>query len=256
MCVDPWFICRQTSSPRPSVWPSGPGWRHASATLKPSERALEKLMTIVQDPWALDRLALLARNAGQADRATEYRRRKAKLDAARDRYRLLIDEPLTPDSFAELAGLAESLGLQFAARGWWSLRARFVPADRSAAEALSRLGHAPEPERLAHKVTLADLLADIDPDLKVVAERPRSAGPKLVDAVPRFTDDAQKAGLSFTYDNGRSPSRQLPETTAGGVGLLDYDGDGWLDVYVVQGGPFPPDPSRPEHGRSSVPQPG
>src|ERR1700739_3648809 len=27
---------------------------------------------------------------------------------------------------------------------------------------------------------------------------------------------------------------------SGGVGLIDYDGDGWLDVYAVQGGPFPP----------------
>ena len=29
---------------------------------------------------------------------------------------------------------------------------------------------------------------------------------------------------------------------SGGVGLLDYDGDGWLDVYCVQGGAFPPPP--------------
>ncbi len=36
------------------------------------------------------------------------------------------------------------------------------------------------------------------------------------------------------------PLKRLPETMCGGVGLLDYDGDGWLDVYAVQGGPFPP----------------
>ena len=28
----------------------------------------------------------------------------------------------------------------------------------------------------------------------------------------------------------------MPEQMGGGAGLLDYDGDGWLDVYLVQGG--------------------
>ena len=50
----------------------------------------------------------------------------------------------------------------------------------------------------------------------------------------------RSAGLSFVHENGASALKRLPETMSGGVGLLDYDGDGWLDVYAVQGGPFPP----------------
>ena len=44
----------------------------------------------------------------------------------------------------------------------------------------------------------------------------------------------------------------LPETNTGGVGLIDFNGDGWLDVYCVQGGelikPARPDATRPPDG--------
>ena len=56
-------------------------------------------------------------------------------------------------------------------------------------------------------------------------------------------------GLRFTHENGHTGTyRSPPETMCGGVGLLDYDRDGWLDVYVVQGGPLPPSDSAQSSG--------
>ncbi|MDQ2980691.1 MAG: CRTAC1 family protein [Acidobacteriota bacterium] len=58
-----------------------------------------------------------------------------------------------------------------------------------------------------------------------------------------FTDVAAQAGLKFTHDRGATPAHQLPETMGSGVAWLDYDNDGWMDLYVVQSGPFPPNGS-------------
>jgi hypothetical protein len=66
--------------------------------------------------------------------------------------------------------------------------------------------------------------------------------------MPSFTDDAEAAGLRFTFENNTSPGRQMPEASSGGIGLIDYDGDGWLDIYVVQGGRFPCSPDAPNSG--------
>jgi len=55
----------------------------------------------------------------------------------------------------------------------------------------------------------------------------------------RFEDIAEKAGVHFTTQNSPTPNKNQIETMVAGVGLLDYDGDGYLDIYLVNGAAIP-----------------
>jgi hypothetical protein len=66
---------------------------------------------------------------------------------------------------------------------------------------------------------------------------------------PRFVDVARQSGIDFTYFNDAMPDRFfLPEVMGGGAAWIDYDGDGWLDLFVTNAClAKDPDPNQREH---------
>ena len=64
--------------------------------------------------------------------------------------------------------------------------------------------------------------------------RPDAARP-----VVQFTDIAPTAGITFRHTNGKSGRYYFLETVASGGGFIDYDGDGDLDVYLLNGAAIP-----------------
>lgn len=53
--------------------------------------------------------------------------------------------------------------------------------------------------------------------------------------LPLFVDATDESGLDFTYINGATGELLLPEVIGAGGALIDYDNDGDLDVFLVQG---------------------
>ncbi|MDE2965225.1 MAG: VCBS repeat-containing protein, partial [Acidobacteriota bacterium] len=54
-----------------------------------------------------------------------------------------------------------------------------------------------------------------------------------------FTDVSLQAGITWKHFNGQSRDRFLIEASCGGVAFLDFDNDGWLDIFFVNGGETP-----------------
>src|SRR5262245_47081863 len=73
-----------------------------------------------------------------------------------------------------------------------------------------------------------------------VPKRPARPGPDVKLKVPlpkvQFQDVAAKSGLTARHvTGGDNQKNYIIETTGSGVALIDYDNDGWLDIFLVNG---------------------
>ncbi|WP_435005107.1 FG-GAP-like repeat-containing protein [Tundrisphaera lichenicola] len=217
-----------------------------SGDRRAERRELERLVD--RDPaypGALERLATIEALDGETEKVAALRRRKAELDRALHRYHEIFEmgADQLPGHALEMARLAESLGRPIEAWGWWTLQLRNQPGDQEARSALDRLGKigpiAPPGTSLAVRVL------DLGPSPLASTTAP-APGPSGVP--PSFTEDAERVGLRFAFDQDPTPECRLPETMSGGVAMIDHDRDGWLDIYCIQGGPLDPTSGRKSPG--------
>lgn len=72
-----------------------------------------------------------------------------------------------------------------------------------------------------------------EPELLITAGQPSST-----QVVPRFVDVTAARGLDFRHQSSHTSKKYLLETMGAGVALFDYDNDGRLDIFLVNGAPL------------------
>ena len=128
---------------------------------------------------------------------------------------------------------------------WYRHALLLRPNDPSAIAGLSRCRQLQRQVAQARasvdKSQAADVVATL-PQAASSESKPRQVNPDDDSVRIRVRNVATTARLQFQYFNGNTRFKYLVETTGGGVGILDFDLDGWPDIYLPQGCPLPVDP--------------
>src|SRR5262245_47659374 len=94
--------------------------------------------------------------------------------------------------------------------------------------------------RNGQMISRRDLLRAVGRAALLGAAAPSSATRLLAAETtsPLFEEvPASASGITWIHDNARSPQRFLPESLGPGCAFLDYDNDGWMDLFLVNSGP-------------------
>ncbi|MBQ18283.1 MAG: hypothetical protein CMJ65_14295 [Planctomycetaceae bacterium] len=245
----------------PRLWLADAGWALRTGQDRVAVRCLWEAIRREPDLRAANyQLAQLLGRLGRAGDSGEFRERARRLGQLEKTLGLIetrLDGEADVDLLQQAARQCEELGRLWEAFGWASEAIGHEPASSWAKTVLPRLK-----QRLATEPRPPQTLVASNPALAVdLSEFPLpsfQAGPSSPSAIlpPRpvpglvtFEDRARKAGIGFTYFNSADPATEgarMFEYTGGGVAVLDFDRDGWPDLYFTQGCSWPPTPGKPD----------
>lgn len=250
-----WHASLPETVTHPELWVVRGQWARQHGEPEVAARCFWEALR--QDPnhrLACYQLGQLLHEAGRSDDAGLCFKRAASLEQLAYLVDRIYENPQSTYLMGEASELTESLGRIWEAWGWAYGLSRSTPtleARQRVLQLQSRL--TPDLPRTLRESQLG-LVLDLS-NYSLPGWTVPISGTKAIPESPRgspirFDDVAATVGLDFQYDNGHEPqaetSRML-ESMGGGVAVLDYDLDGWPDLYFTQAGPWEiaADQSRP-----------
>jgi len=194
------------------------------------------------------RLGRLLQRAGREPEARAFLQTAHVLEQQRARARLELNQarkqgiPNDSRLFEHLAQVCLEGGLTGVAQCWIE-RALAMAPERSSASALKQRIEARMQQIAAWNAPPQVRVRGVDVPVEAITAAPTQAAQSTGAIV--LEDRAQASGVEYEYNPGAGARLHIADTMGGGVGLLDYDGDGWLDIYFVGGCSIPWDHALP-----------
>jgi tetratricopeptide (TPR) repeat protein len=214
--------------------------QYLQSSLKPAESSARRSLELQPDhAGAHTQLAMTLEALNDYPNALAHYRRGIELGAKQQR------QPTLPLVYA--ANLLLKLNRFEEALDYFTRAATIAPRSSeinlSRGRALEKLGKLKEAEEAYNRA----IAIDGNRQARAALERLRagiitispSAKAANVIAPIKFRNAASSARLDFTLNNSATPRKYQVETMTGGVAVIDFDGDGWMDIYFVNGAELP-----------------
>jgi tetratricopeptide (TPR) repeat protein len=217
--------------------------QYLQSSLKPAESSARRAIELQSDHGgAHTQLAMALEALNDYPKALDHYRRGVELGQKLQR------PPTLPLVYA--ANLLVKLNRVEEALDYLTRAAAIDPQSSeirlSRGRALERLGRLSDAEKEYRQAATNDgggqaraALAALE-RLRAGAPGNRASGKPASSIAPiRFRNVAEQSRLDFVLRNDASSRKYQIETMTGGVAALDYDGDGWTDIYFVNGAELP-----------------
>jgi tetratricopeptide (TPR) repeat protein len=246
-----------SASAHPEIWVGRGIWAQNQDELAVSARCFWEALRRDPDHRAANyRLAQVLGALGQAEKGEPFLERARKLQDLEGHMYVLDLNHDDLERMQKAAELTEALGRLWEAQAWCRAALKRDPRSSWARGSINRLAArltSDTPRVLAEE----DPARHIDLSAWPLPNRAVSTAPPSRDTASSerncgisFEDSAPAAGIRFDYFNGGNPrteTMRMYEFGGGGVAILDFDEDGWPDVYLTQGCAWPPVPGQSRH---------